>query len=81
VVSITETKEYQACVTCKKNVKQSTAPAAYCYFCKRVERWAKRYLLVAEVADSTSSIEVKFSSDELEGFVNISVENYAKMTQ
>lgn len=68
-------------MVCKKIVKPSVGLAAYCYNCKKIERWATRFLLTAEVADSSSSMEVKFSSDEIEGFVNMGVEDYVKMSQ
>lgn len=35
---------------------------------------------MAEVADSTSSLEVKFTSDDIEGFLNASLEEYSGLS-
>lgn len=74
-----EKKELSSCAVCHHETKPSKGLQTYCYHCKKIEKWARRFLFSAEVADSTGSIDVTLYSEEAETFIGLNSCEYANM--
>ena len=81
IASIRQKKEFPACQTCHHEVKPERGTKTYCLHCKSIQTVEMRFVFVSEVADSTGSIDVNVYSEEIPVFINISVEQYYKMSQ
>jgi hypothetical protein len=67
-----EKRWYNACITCKREVKPQSGPFSYCLHCHKPSKHFTRFLFDIELSDSTGSLSASLSSDILEGFISMS---------